>query len=215
MVSEKTLELNIVHELLEFVRSFDDQSFAVGLTLKQEGSLGYDSRILSQLPPSWKTAVLQFKRAQKKKKTPLGDEFWFTINNNNNRDQHLLLYQLCRGQRNVAFYVFPLFMTESELKNSLPELTQATVVLDAADVPPHIIRNRPHSVIVYPAQRFAFVKSEEVRVEIMFLGVLKERMLHREIGLPIKKIRSNMKNMFAFEKNITSRRPLFLFQIFK
>lgn len=209
------MELNVIHELLEFVQKFDDQSFAVGLTLRQEGTLGFDSKILSQLPQSWRTAALQFKRARKKRKTVFGKEYLFMINNNRNRDQHLLLYQLCRGRRNVALYVFPLFLTENELKDSLPELTDATVILDVADIPPHIIRNRSHRVLVYPTHRFAFVKSEGVRVEIINLEDLKRRMLRREVGLSIEEIRSNMREMFEYEKNITSKRPLFLFQIFK
>lgn len=215
MVSEKTLELNIVHELLEFVQEFDAQSFAVGLTLRQEGSIGYDSRILSQLPQTWRTAALQFKRARRKIKTMLGVEFSFMINNNKNRDQHLLLYRLCRGQRNVAFYVLPLFLTENELKDSLPELTDATAVVDVANIPPHIIGDRAHRLLVYPSHRFAFVRSEEVRVEIIYLGELKKLMLGREVGLSIEQIRSNMREMFIYEKNIISKRPSFLFQIFK
>jgi len=214
-VSEKTLELNIIHELLEFVQRFDDQSFAVGLTLRQEGTLGYDSRILSQLPQSWRTAPLQFKRARKKRKTVFGKEYSFMINNNRNRDQHLLLYQLCRGRHNIAFYVFPLFLTENELKDSLPELTEATAILDVAEIPPYIIKNQSHRVLVYPTQSFAFVRSEEIRVEIINLGDLKGRMLRREVGLSIEEVRSNMREMFEYEKNITSKRPLFIFQIFK
>lgn len=135
--------------------------------------------------------------------------------NNNNRDQHLLLYQLCRGRRNVAFYVFPLVLTEDEFKDSLPELTDVTVVLDVANIPPNMIRNRSHRVLVYPTQRFAYVRSQEIRVEIIYLEDLKKRMLGREVGLSIGEVRSNMREMFMYEKNVTSKRPSFLFQIFK
>ena len=44
LANEKTLELNITHEILQICRRYDPLAFTIGTTLVQESYLGYDSR---------------------------------------------------------------------------------------------------------------------------------------------------------------------------
>lgn len=67
ILKEKTLELNITHELLEISRRYNKRAFAFGTTLIQESHLGYDSRILGRLPHSWVASPKQFKRAKRRR----------------------------------------------------------------------------------------------------------------------------------------------------
>ena len=105
MPNEKTLELNITHELLEISRHYDKRAFAFGTTLIQERLLGYDSRILGRLPHYWVTSPIQFKRAKRRKQIGRNQFVYvYDINNNTYNDQHLILYsRLAGGKKKCCF----------------------------------------------------------------------------------------------------------------
>ncbi|MGQ9461289.1 MAG: hypothetical protein ACUVRA_08700 [Candidatus Bathyarchaeaceae archaeon] len=122
MPNEKTLELNITHEILEICRRYDPRAFAFGTTLIQERHQGYDSKILARFSPSWLTSPLQYKKPVNSKNLGRNTfEYIFDINNNTYHDQHLILYHhLAGGKRRVAFYALPAVFTDTEFYSSLP-----------------------------------------------------------------------------------------------
>ncbi len=133
-LTEKTLELNLIHEFLTQCRSVYPKAFAAGTTLTQEGRRGYDSRVLGTLDPRWKAAVFQFKRAIDHFGSGAAETFVFEINNNGKKDQHSLLWRISGGNPNVAIYVLPLVDSHRLLRNYVPDLRVHAGYIDAADI---------------------------------------------------------------------------------
>jgi hypothetical protein len=213
-LNEKTLELNISTEFLNICRQHDPQAFMFGTTLKQESRSGYDSTALGNLPQFWRTAVFQFKRALSKRITALGDEYTFHINNNGNRDQHIFLYLMSGGRPLTALYVLPLFITLNDLRNQAPQLLGQTVYADAAHIPPWIIDNTPHTLLVYPAQGFAIIHSEERRIKVSPFKELTTSIAEKKIGVTIEELRANLKRQRIEGAETKSRRPKFTFHTY-
>ena len=216
-LNEKTLELNISAEFLHICRHFDPKAFIFGTTLQQESSpgFGYDSRVLGRLPPFWRAAVFQFKRAvQRISNTPLGDEYKFFINNNGKSDQHLILYNMCGARHRVAFYVLPLFITLNDVRNAAPNLLQHTLFADVADIPPHFIDRAPHTMLVYPQHLIGIILSERIEIKLIQIEELVKIIGEKKIGMPIEELLENLRmgKIKPWEK--PSKRPRFTFQIF-
>ena len=213
-LNEKTLELNISTEFLNICRRYDPQAFLFGTTLRQESYLGYDSRALGQLPQFWRTAVFQFKRALSKRITHLGDEYAFHINNNGNRDQHIFLYLMSGGRPLTALYVLPLFTTLNDVRNQSPHLLGQTVYADAIDIPPWLVNNSSHTLLVYPRHRLGIVLSNKKEIKILTSEEIIANISEKKIGVAIEELRRNLKTKHIEGAETRSRRPKFTFQIF-
>lgn len=214
MINEKTLELNISTEFLNLCRKHDPHAFLFGTTLKQERQFGYDSRVLGRLPPFWKIVVFQFKRPYKTRITYLGKEYTFNINNNTYKDQHILLYLMSGGRSRVALYVFPLFITLQQVRNSSPHLLRKTLFADVKDIPPHLVDNRSHKVLIYPKYRMGIVKSERWKISLFSFQELLKEMLEKKIGIPVGVLLENLKSKKEWKVKLGSKRPRFTFQVF-
>jgi hypothetical protein len=217
LLNEKTLELNITHELLETYRMFDRKAFALGTTLNEEGKNGYDSRILGRYPHFWSVSPLQYKKA--KRRYPVGRNqfsYVFEINNNRHNDQQIILfYTLAGGMKNVAFYALPAIYTQTEFSSSLPHLLNRTYYVDVSEIKPSWVNRRRHQIHLNPQQKIAFLHSKErQKIEVMsseeLMGVLAER----QIGINISTLLENMKQPVQKEFKNLSKRPRFLFSIF-
>ena len=213
-LNEKTLELNVSTEFLNICRQYDPKAFMFGTTLKQESRLGYDSTVLGSLPQFWRTSVFQFKRALSKRITPLGDEYTFHVNNNGNRDQHIFLYLMSGGRHLTALYVLPLFTTLNDVSNQAPQLLGQTVYADAADIPPWIVDNAPHTLLVYPTQGFAIIHSDRRRIKVSPFKELMTNIAEKKIGVTIEELRGNLKARRIEGAETRSRRPKFTFHTF-
>ena len=217
MLNEKTLELNITHELLDISRRYDRGAFAFGTTLIRESYVGYDSRILGRIPHSWVASPKQFKRAKRRRHIGRNQFVYiFDINNNTYNDQHLILYyHLAGGRRNVAFYALPAIYTQSEFNNALPHLLNHTFHVDVADILPHWVDSQKHQIYLYPHLRMARIHSKKERkIRVLsseeFIGLVAEK----RIGATISVILENMKRPTRGNFVPKSKRPRFLFSIF-
>lgn len=120
--SEKTVEVNVLHELANCIeRATGRQVTIVSPTPFQENFLGYDD-MLEGLGPGTIIA-LQFKRPFTKDP----DHANFIIS----RDQYLTLSDLF--DVNQAFYVFAPFPTIGEFIRIRPNLLQSTIIVDVTN----------------------------------------------------------------------------------
>lgn len=215
MPNEKTLELNITHEILEICRQYDPLAWTLGTTLFQESYLGYDSRILARYPLPWIASPLQYKRARKR--IPVGKgafQYVFDINNNTYHDQQLILYILAGGRRRVAYYALPAIFTNGEFNNSLPHLLNRTYFVDVAQIHPYAVDFQTHHILVDPQAMAAWLHSEERKIELIsaeeFLGLVAKR----QIGVSISELLENMRTPQKDKMLPISKRPRFRFNIF-
>jgi len=228
-LTEKTLELNIIHEFLTQFQTIYSKAFALGTTLRQEGSLGYDSRILGTLNQSWTSTVFQFKRAYDHFGSGTTETYEFEINNNGKRDQHSLLWRMCRGSPDIALYAFPLIDSHLALQSRIPNLLTNTAFMDTTDVPMSWISSRSHSVRVFPSTWTAQVLSEPKPVRLRRFEDLFNLPKKERFGVSISVMRENLKKPLYVEEyleskrsqsrsalplEVKSRRPRFTFSIF-
>ena len=126
--SEKTVEINVLHELISCLENGLKKSItAFAPTQLEEKELGFDE-IIDGLPPG-RILALQFKRPQEHS---TGVDFAkFSINS----DQLRTLLQKFphTGQ---AFYVFSSFPTTEEFVRERKQLMQRTVAVDIHDFEP-------------------------------------------------------------------------------
>src|SRR5688572_16794133 len=107
MISEKTVELNVTAELLNWLRYLTGVTHtAIGPSLSQEGVWGYD---VSFHGTASSAALIQFKRAYVK-----GPLWTWHLNRTSNQDQHARL-QFLESQGYTVFYAFPYFATPTQL----------------------------------------------------------------------------------------------------
>lgn len=107
MISEKTVELNVTAELLNWLGyATGVVHTAIGPSQQQEGVLGYD---VSVHGGSTAAALIQYKRAY-----IAGSDWTWHLNRTKSRDQHARL-QLLQASGYPVFYAFPEFATVSSL----------------------------------------------------------------------------------------------------
>jgi len=147
MVNEKTLELNVSAELVEYFRIFDPKCYLKGLTLRKEHRRGWDVRV------SGFFTFFQFK-------APRVNGI-FSLNRTKSKDQHSILFNLCRGQRGIAYYVFPYYRNENELSHFSPHMLQNTYFADIAKIGD--LPKRIHSVELDLTRMIAMIYSSEIR----------------------------------------------------
>jgi hypothetical protein len=191
-VNEKTLELNITHEILTIAQRSDSHAFAFGTTMRREGNLGFDSRILGSLPGQWRSAVLQYKRPYGTQNQ--GQSYLFEINNNKHKDQHALLQQFCGGMHGVAFYVLPIYLDLVDVRRDTPHLIDSVYLADVMDISMHIVDGLPHDIEVFPSQSMGVLHSMEARFKLERVESILSLIHSRKAGLDLETIRKNMKS---------------------
>jgi hypothetical protein len=128
-VSEKSLELNIGAELLGLMRNDLGMSKAYlrGLTQTEEKEEGADFFV--QLDPMTRVFAFQFKAALGRLE---GTPYRYTLK----REQHAMLAGLAEASTpGSVFYVFPFYVTPEKLHEDIPNLAQATWLLDVKSMP--------------------------------------------------------------------------------
>lgn len=216
MWNEKTLELNVTHEILSICRRFDPHDFSFGTTLIQERNKGYDSKAIAKLPQSWLTSALQYKRAKARYAIGGDNVYVFEINNNSHLDQHTILYHnLAAGRSNVAFYVLPAVFTNGEFYSSLPNLLARTFLVDVSHISPHLVNTARHRLLLTPRLRLAVLHSEN-QEKIMAISAEEFDKLISEgkVGILISELRKNMKQVPKENLIPFSKRPRFMLSIF-
>jgi len=217
VLNEKTLELNITGEMLRLSQRFDKRAFAFGITLRQEGHYGYDSRVLGRFPYWWKASVLQYKRAKKSYLTRLNQTVYvFEINDNTNKDQHKLLCKIAGNRQNVALYVLPCYVTLFDLRNSMPNPLSSTYFADATQIPIQAVGSQKHELHVYPANLYGILRSkkDEMKIRIMSPEKFRSLLFEKRIGMPIGEIVENLSRSQKEEERTYTKRPRFLFSVF-
>jgi len=149
LANEKTLELNITHELMT-----GTVTGSIGFTQNQESLTGADV-----LFPCCKPIVLQFKATKSGR-----DGLWakFSINNNKWKNQHQVLDAIDKSGLCRAFYVFPLVVSDSFLTSNLGRLLNVTCAVDASMLTGNLNwQKQEHSVIMHNNYNFTVRSPEE------------------------------------------------------
>ena len=128
-VSEKSLELNVCAEFLQYIRAWPgcQRALWLGLTQAQERRTGLDELIRNVGPGS--SLMLQFKAPRA---TSAVDSLYkFSINER----QHGALEQLACRYPEAVHYVFPLYSKWSKVDRHAPDLAQDTWLVPVSSIP--------------------------------------------------------------------------------
>ena len=155
-VSEKSLELNVCAEMLQWLRGYLDYRKAlwIGLTQREERQQGLDARIRNADDLA---LMLQFKSPWA---TYYGDSFYkFSVN----KRQHEAMERL--GSPEAVFYAFPLYSRWSKADRDAPNLLQDTWLLPVACIPsgglvrestPIVVSRRNHSSVKVASDTYPY-----------------------------------------------------------
>lgn len=149
LANEKTLELNITHELMT-----GTALGSIGFTQDQELLTGADV-----LFPCSKPIILQFKATKAGR-----DGLWgkFSVNNNKWKNQHLALDAVDKSGLCRAFYVFPLVVSDGFLASNLGNLLNVTCAVDASMLTGNLNwQKQEHRVIMHNNYNFTVKSTEE------------------------------------------------------
>lgn len=142
MISEKTVELNVTAELLNWLyRQTGVTHTAIGPSQSVEGRLGYDVHYHGH----GIAALIQFKRAYVNK-----TDIWeWRLNHTAKKDQHWRLQKL--EQHVSVFYAFPYFCTVEETAKKRMQLLTSTFWFKPSTIKPHGGPTGYHSVRYDPS----------------------------------------------------------------
>jgi len=117
MISEKTVELNVTAELLNFLFTVTKRTHtAIAPSQRAEGKLGYDVAYRG----SARVALIQYKRAY-----PNGSVWSWRLNRTRLKDQHQRLQRL-ESLGLLVFYAFPYFCMPAEVASKRMQLLKWT-----------------------------------------------------------------------------------------
>ena len=151
LANEKTLELNITHELL-----LGAGIGALGFTQQEESRMGADVLFPCSTP-----MVLQYKAA---KGGSDGSNGIFYVNNNQNKNQHIILDAIAQSGFCRAVYVFPLIISDPFLNSNFGNLLNYTCALDADMLTGNLNwNNTSHRVEIDSNYNFIVHSSEEFK----------------------------------------------------
>ena len=127
-ISEKSLELNVCAEFLQYIRSWPGCARALwfGLTQAQERQDGIDEYIRNV--GGGLALMLQFKAPWY---SSSADLYRFSIN----EEQHDALEQLSSIRGDSVYYVFPLYNKWHKADSHAPDLSQDTWLVPIASIP--------------------------------------------------------------------------------
>ena len=135
-VSEKSLELNVCAELLQYIRSWRgcQKALWLGLTQRQERRTGLDELIrnvgdgfslMLQFKAPWPTSVVD-------------NLYKFSINER----QHGALEQLASQYPRAVYYVFPLYSQWIKADQHAPDLAQDTWLVPVSSMPLAMLKSQ-------------------------------------------------------------------------
>lgn len=181
LVTEKSLELNITHELMSSLGVG-----AIGFNTQQEKIVGADVWLPLRVP-----LIFQFKRPWE------GTDFndaEFEINNNKHNTQHPVLDVLSRSNLCDAYYVFPLIIHNREFVLSFGVLSDNSVyvppswITDSVNPRPRNWMRTPHEVTVLSSRNFTVASANKGSGQGLskeqLLERIKERVLHDRTKKP-------------------------------
>jgi len=117
MISEKTVELNLTTELLNWLWVVTQRThFVIGPTQREEARLGYDAGFYGSGPG----LLIQFKKAH-----VTGSKFKWELNRTKLKDQHERLQRL-EASGIPVFYAFPRFHRVREVASGRRQLLTKT-----------------------------------------------------------------------------------------
>ena len=127
-ISEKSLELNVCAEFLQYIRSWPGCARALwfGLTQAQERLDGIDEYIRNV--GGGTALMLQFKSPWYSSSTSL---YKFSIN----EEQHRAMERLATLRGDSVYYVFPLYNRWSKADSHAPDLAQDTWLVPVSSIP--------------------------------------------------------------------------------
>jgi len=128
-ISEKSLELNVCAELLQYIRSWPGcgKALWLGLTQRQERLAGIDE-LIRNVGVGF-SLMLQFKAPWPSSR--VDDLYKFSINER----QHEALEQLAGQYPGAVYYVFPLYSKWSKADQHAPDLSQDTWLVPVSSIP--------------------------------------------------------------------------------
>ena len=128
-VSEKSLELNVCAELLQYIRSWPgcQKALWLGLTQRQERRTGLDE-LIRNVGPGF-SLMLQFKSPWPTSR--IDCLYKFSVNER----QHEALEQLATRYPQAVYYVFPLYSNWAKADQNAPDLAQDTWLVPVSSLP--------------------------------------------------------------------------------
>lgn len=124
MISEKTVELNLTTELVNYMYIVTGvRPYILAPSQPQEATFGFDTSI--GYPTTGKPYLIQYKRAEFRVRKK---EYLYHLNHTSNQDQHLRLYVLELMGWDV-FYALPLFHLPTDVINKRQHLLPETLYL--------------------------------------------------------------------------------------
>lgn len=124
MISEKTVELNLTTELVNYLYVVTGvRPYILAPSQTQEGVLGFDTAV--GFPGTGRPYLIQYKRAEFRVRK---NEYLYHLNHTAKQDQHLRLYILERIGWDV-FYALPLFHTPTQVITNRRHLLPMTLYL--------------------------------------------------------------------------------------
>ena len=127
MISEKTVELNLTTELINWLWSLTNRvHYAIAPSQRAEGQLGYDTRIRTL---GGRSFFVQYKRAYVN-----GTRWQWHLNRTTRRDQHAKLLALEQSGLPVR-YALPFFHTPLEIAQNRRQLLKFTIWRSPSSLP--------------------------------------------------------------------------------
>lgn len=131
MISEKTVELNLTTELVNYLYVVTGvRPYILAPSQTQEGVLGFDATI--GFPGTGRPYLIQYKRAEFRVRK---NEYLYHLNHTAKQDQHLRLYILERMGWDV-FYALPLFHTPTQVITNRQHLLPKTLYIKPSSMIP-------------------------------------------------------------------------------
>lgn len=151
MISEKTVELNLTTELINwFYTATGKTHFAIGPSLQQEAKLGFDVAIRGGVG-----ALVQYKRAYVN-----GTSWTWHLNRTKGKDQHLRLQNL-EAAGFPVFYAFPFFSTIADIQAHRRSLLLKTFWFKTSQIMPAGGPTGHHDVVFDTSTNHWTVHSEQ------------------------------------------------------
>jgi len=164
MISEKTVELNITTELVNWLYvKTGVRPYILAPSQRQEGALGFDTAVGT--PNNGRPFLLQYKRAEFRARSR---DYLYHLNNNVTQDQHLRLYILEQSGFDV-FYALPLFHLATEVVANRQHLLPMTLFLKPRNMIPASGMTGHHEVrFNIDTGRITIHSDDEVEIEERF-----------------------------------------------
>ncbi|MFB9026017.1 hypothetical protein QSH50_001700 [Xanthomonas arboricola pv. pruni] len=152
MISEKTVELNLTTEFINWLsHQHNTLYFALGPTQAQEAQWGFDAGVFGNSTG----ALIQYKRAYVN-----GSVWEWRLNRTKAKDQLFRLQQL-EAAGHAVFYAFPYFHTLSQLQTNRRRLLLHTFWFKPSQIVPSGGPNGHHEVRYDSTTKKCSVHSEE------------------------------------------------------